>query len=120
MDEQALNLRELRRYLTRVGDRWALDGALVGGARVDDAKGAGPQRERGPEWIVVLISEAFAGLPWLERVYIAGSLWDASEMEAPADIHCYTPGEFERKLESLPVVRRVRERGIDLLAAGAA
>jgi hypothetical protein len=120
MDEEALNLRELRRYLTRVGDRWALDGALVGGARVDDAKGAPPQRERGPEWIVVLISTAFAGLPWLERVYIAGSLWDAAELEAPADVHCYTPAEYERKLETLPIVRRVRERGIDLLAAGAA
>jgi hypothetical protein len=120
MDEEALNLRELRRYLSRVGDRWALEGALVGGARVDDAKGAGPQRERGPEWIVVLISSAFAGLPWLERVYVAGSLWDASEMEAQADVHCYTPAEYERKLESLPVVRRVRERGIDLLAAEAA
>jgi uncharacterized protein len=120
VDEESLNLRELQRYLTRVGDRWALDGALVGGARVDDAKGAGPQRERGPEWIVILTSEAFAGLPWLERVYIAGSLWDASEMGAHADIHCYTPGEFERKLETLPVVRRVQERGIDLLAVGAA
>jgi len=120
MDEEALNLRELRRYLTRVGDRWPLDAALVGGARVDDAKGAPPQRERGPEWVVVLISDAFGGLPWLERVYIAGSLWDGAEMEAAADIHCYTPAEYERKLVSLPVVRRVRERGIDLLAAGAA
>jgi hypothetical protein len=120
MDEEALNIRELRRYLTRVGDRWPLHGALVGGARVDDAQGARPQRERGPEWIVILISEGFNGLPWLERVYIAGSLWDAGEMQTAADIHCYTPVEFERKLVSLPIVRRVRDHGIDLLAAGAA
>ena len=44
-------------------------------------------------------------MPWLERVYQAGSLWDAYEMGARADVHCYTPAEFERKRESLPAVR---------------
>jgi uncharacterized protein len=115
-----VNRRELDRYLRRVSDRWALDGALVSGAQVDDEQGAGPQRERGPEWIVVLVAGAFDGVPWLERVYQAGSLWDASEMGGPADIHCYTPVEFARKREQLPAVRRAAERGIDLLASPAA
>ena len=53
-------------------------------------------------------------MPWLERVYQAGALWDALEMGAPADIHCYTPGEFERKLVTLRVVRETAERGLDL------
>jgi hypothetical protein len=110
-----VNRRELDRYLRRVSDRWALDGALVSGAQVDDEQGAGPQRERGPEWIVVLVSGAFDGVPWLERVYQAGALWDVSEMGEPADIHCYTPVEFERKRAQLPAVRRAAERGIDLL-----
>ena len=61
----------------------------------------------------------FDGVPWLERVYQAGALWDRSEMGAPADVHCYTPPEFERKLEQLPRVRESAERGIDLLAAPA-
>jgi len=56
------------------------------------------------------------GIPWLERVYQAGSLWDASEMGDPADVHCYTPGEFERKIAALPAVRRVADCGLDLLA----
>ena len=112
---EALNRRELDRYVQRVGDRWPLERAIVGGARVDDAHGLGPQRERGPEYVVVLVSDFFGGVPWLERVYQAGSLWDAAEMGARADVHCYTPEEFGRKVESLPVVRRAAQTGIDLL-----
>ena len=110
----SVNRHELRRYLDRVGDRWPIDAALLGGARVADERGAPPQRERGPEFILVLVSGAYDGMPWLERVYQAGSLWDALEMGAPADVHCYTPAEFERKRQSLPLVREVAERGLDL------
>ena len=111
-----LNHRELERYVRRVSDRWPLDRALLGGARVADMRGAGPQRERGPEYVIVLVSEHFDGVPWLERVYVAGTLWDAYEMGAPADIHAYTAAEFERKVAVLPAVRRAAECGLDLLA----
>lgn len=115
-----LNEAEVRRYLQRVGDRWPIERALLSGARLADAQGAGPQRERGPEFVVVLVSSAFDGIPWLERVYQASSLWDASEMGAPADVHCYTPPEFDRKRATLRTVREAAERGLDLLAAPAA
>lgn len=101
-------------YARRVAARWPLERALVGGARVDDARGVVPQRERGPEYVVVLVSEAFDGVPWLERVHAAAALWDADEMGAPAEVHCYTAAEFERKRESLPVVRWVAERGVPI------
>jgi hypothetical protein len=107
-----LNRGELQRYLSRVGDRWPIRSALLGGARVDDSRGAPAQRERGSEYVVVLVSDAFDGMPWLERVYQAGSLWDALEMGAAADVHCYTPAEFERKRTTMPVVRSVSERGM--------
>ena len=71
-----------------------------------DEHGAGEQRERGPEYVVILVSQAFDGMPWLERVYQCGALWDGAEMGGPADVHCYTAVEFERKRASL---RRVRE-----------
>jgi hypothetical protein len=110
-----LNHRELERYVQRIADRWSIQRALLGGAKVADARGAAAQRERGPEYIVVLVSDHFDGVPWLERVYVAGTLWDAYEMGAPADIHAYTPAEFERKREQLPAVREADENGLELL-----
>ena len=109
---EALNVGELQRYLSRVGDRWPVQIALLGGARVDDLHGAPGQRERGPEFVLVLVSPAFDGMPWLERVYHAGALWDAMEMGGGADVHCYTPQEFIRKRASMPAVKRVAERGM--------
>jgi len=111
----ALNHRELARYVARVSDRWPLERALLGGARVADARGAPAQRERGPEYVVVLVSGAFEGQPWLERVYVAGNLWDADEMGARADVHCYTPSELRRRVARIGVVREVAHGGLDLL-----
>ncbi len=112
----AVNRAELRRYLARVADRWELLAAYLGGARIADERGAPPQRERGPEFVVVLVSDAFQGVPWLERVYVAGSLWDGLEMGAPADIHCYTKAEFDRKCATMAAVREAVWHGLDLLA----
>jgi uncharacterized protein len=112
----AVNRHELRRYLNRLDDRWPIEVALLGGAQVADERGAPPQRERGPEFVVILVSSAYEGMPWLERVYQAASLWDALEMGAPADVHCYTPAEFERKRLTLRSVREAVEDGLDLLA----
>jgi uncharacterized protein len=112
----SVNRRELAAYLARIRDRWPIDVALLSGARVADERGAPPQRERGPEFVVVLVSPAFAGMPWLERVYQAGNLWDAFELGAAADVHCYTPAEFERRRATLPAVREAAQRGLDLLS----
>jgi hypothetical protein len=113
---EVLNLAELRRYLRRIEDRWPLDRALVGGARVADARGAGPQRERGPEYVVIFVSEGFDGVPWLERVYQAGRLWDTAEMGDPVDVHCYTTAELERRVERQRIVREAVRGGLDLMA----
>jgi hypothetical protein len=110
----ALNRAELRRYLERISDRWPIDVALLGGARVDDERGAPEQRERGPEFIVVLVSDAYGGMPWLERVYVAGSLWDGYEMGERAEVHCYTHNEYARRRASMPIVRRIARDGLDL------
>jgi hypothetical protein len=111
-----LNRAELRRYLARVSDRWPIEAAYLGGARVADEHGAPAQRERGPEFVVVLVSAAFDQVPWLERVYVAGSLWDGLEMGTAADVHCYTPPEFHRKQAQLSPVRDAVWHGVDLLA----
>ena len=114
---EPLNERELAATSQRVDGRWPLERRIArrrAGPRRPAARR--PQRERGAEYVVVLVSEYFAGVPWLERVYQAGNLWDAAEMGAQADVHCYTPGEFARKREALPVVATVAEHGIELLA----
>ncbi|HET9125425.1 MAG TPA: hypothetical protein VFN65_11125 [Solirubrobacteraceae bacterium] len=123
----ALNLRELQRYLGRVGDRWPLQMVLLAGARVADVRADATHREarfaqtalreeRGPEFVVVLVSEGFAGMPWLERLHQAGALWDALEMGDGADIHCFTPAEYLRRRETTPAVRAAAERGVLLYA----
>jgi len=112
-----LDYRELDRYVQRVDDRWKVQRVIVGGARVDDANGIGAQRERGPEWVVIFISEHFDGVPWLERVHQAGQLWDGMEMGGWADVHCYTQAEFERRREQLPVVRTAVARGVEITPA---
>jgi hypothetical protein len=112
----ALNRAELRRYLGRISDRWPIEAAYLGGARVADEQGAPAQRERGAEFVLVLVSDAYDGVPWLERVYQAGSLWDGLEMGGPADVHCYTKAEFDRKCVSMPRVREAVWRGVDLMA----
>jgi uncharacterized protein len=109
-----LDQRALDRYVRRVADRFPVERALLGGARVEDAAGAPAQRERGPEYVVVLVSEHFDGIPWLERVYQASSLWDAHEMGSRAEIHCYTPVEYQRKVRAMPVLRRAARRGLHL------
>ena len=119
MSLPALNHRELEGYAQRVSDRYPLQRAVLGGARIEDLRGAGPQRERGPEFVAVLVSDHFEGVPWLERVYTAGVLWDAYEMGAPVDVHCYTPSEFERKLDQMPSVRRAVEQGLELIPSPA-
>ncbi len=113
----ALNLRELQRYLGRIGDRWPLQMVLLAGARVADMRAGRVIRDnRGHEFVIVLVSEGFDGVPWLERVHQAGALWDALEMGGAADIHCLTPAEYLRRRETTPSVRTAAERGVLLYA----
>ena len=89
MTPAELNRRELERYLERVTDRWPVQRALLGGARVDDSQGAPAQRERGPEYVLVLVSEYFDGVPWLERVSEV-----ARGISAEASVACVGPHEL--------------------------
>ncbi len=63
---------------------------------------------------MVLVSKHFDGVPWLERVHQAASLWDAHTMGARAEVHCYTPVEYQRRVRTLPVVRAAARSGLRL------
>jgi hypothetical protein len=88
-----------------VGDRWPVEALYVGGGVITGAA-------QGPDFVVVVVSQGFDGVPWLERVRQAQALWDGAEMGADADVHCYTPVELERKREALAAVREAVEEGI--------
>jgi uncharacterized protein len=88
-----------------VGDRWPVEALYVGGRRITGAA-------ESPDFVVVVVSQGFDGVPWLERVRQAQALWDGAEMGGDADVHCYTPVELERKREALPAVREAVEEGI--------
>jgi hypothetical protein len=98
-DEQA---RELRDYLRRVGDRWPLVAAY--------------HRRRDPEeeHLVVLVSDAFDGMPWLERTTTARNLWDSGAMKGGVDVHCYTAAEVERKRGTVRPIAAAIEKGNEL------
>lgn len=114
---RAPNVRELQRYLSRVGDRWPLQLAMLGGTRVADLLEAPDATEAdGPEFVVVLVSDGFDGLPWLDRVHQAGALWDALEMGGAASFHCFTAAEYVRRRETTPAIRAVVEHGLLLFA----
>lgn len=114
----ALNRAELRRYLARVGDRWHLDGAYLGGTALTGATN-GPAGEHGDElpaeFTAVLVAGSFDAVPWLERVHVARALWDATEMGGHVRPYCYTRVEFERQRDTAPAVRDAVWHGLDLL-----
>ncbi len=116
----APNLRELQRYLGRIGDRWPLQLVMLGGARIAGMRRAPGERPAPPrpgsEYVIVLVSDGFDGMPWLERVRQAGSLWDGLEMGEAAEFHCYTAAEYLRRRETTPAVRAVVEHGLLLFA----
>jgi hypothetical protein len=94
-DEQ----RELGAYLRRVGDRWPLEAAYH------------RRRSHDEEHLVVLVSQAFDGMPWLERTTTARNLWDSGVMRGGVDVHCYTPAEAERKRGTVRPLAAAIEKG---------
>jgi hypothetical protein len=114
----APNARELQRYLGRIGDRWPLQLVMLGGTWIADLHPSPDAVDEpdGPDHVVVLVSEGFDGMPWLERVHQATSLWDTLEMGGPADVHCYTPSEYVRRRATTPAVQEVAEHGLLLFA----
>ncbi|MGC9220560.1 MAG: hypothetical protein ACP5H2_04310 [Solirubrobacteraceae bacterium] len=124
-----LNRTGVRRYLDRVSGRWRLDGAYIAGPEprgetADSASDLGPDLsgvaalfdESQLHFRVVLVSNDFDELPWLERTHTASSLWDVLEMGATVEVECYTRAEFERKRQSNSRLRDTIWHGLDLLA----
>jgi stress-induced morphogen len=61
---------------------------------------------------VVIVSQAFAGVPWLDR---QGRVYDACDVRLDLELLCYTPDEYAGKVEELGIVRTAALEGVDLL-----
>ena len=84
--------------------------------RPDSRLEAAYHRRRNPdeEHLVVIVSQAFDGMPWLERTTTARNLWDASVMGGGVDVHCYTPAELERKRGTVRPLAAAIEKGREI------
>ena len=116
MTPPELNHRELERYVQRVSDRWPVQRALLGGARVADLRGAGPQRERGPEYVDrarlrALRRRAVAGARVRLRQPV-GRVRDGRAGRRPL-LHARPSSSVSSS--QLAVVREAAERGLELL-----
>lgn len=76
-------------------------------------------RARGDEladsdYDLLLVSAAFASLPWRDRIAAVLELWDLE-----VDLHplCYTPEEYTRKLAEISTVSEAVRDGV-LLTTG--
>jgi hypothetical protein len=66
------------------------------------------------EHLVVLVSDGFDGMPWLERTTTARNLWDSGAMKGGVDVHCYTSAEIERKRGTVRPIAAAIEKGSEL------
>lgn len=61
---------------------------------------------------VLLVSDAFDGLGWLERPL---EVIRRCDIRFGVELLCYTPDEFARKRGELGIVRNALEEGVELL-----
>jgi predicted nucleotidyltransferase len=92
-------------FLKRVQARFPLHRAILVGSRA-----------RGDELVesdydLVLVSPAFAGLSWRERIAAVLELWD---MEVDLQPLCYTPEEYARKVAEISSVAEATREGLVL------
>lgn len=61
---------------------------------------------------VLIVSEQFAGTPWLERPV---RVVEECDVRIGVELLCYTPEEYERKRQELGIVHTASIEGVDLL-----
>ncbi len=60
---------------------------------------------------LLIISKAFQGMDWRERIIGAFGRWDKRQMLEPI---CLTPDEFKERRQQLGIVRQAVKEGIKL------
>lgn len=95
----------LRKFKRLVEKRFRLERMILFGSRARD------------DWLytsdvdLILVSENFQSMNFLQRMREISQLWDCDLLLEPL---CYTPEEFERKKNELGIVRNALEHGIEI------
>jgi predicted nucleotidyltransferase len=98
-------LTALEPHLARLRQRFGPLRAILFGSR---ARG---DHLRASDFDLILISEAFRGMSFRDRIIAAATDWEG---EFRLDVLCYTPEEFERKASQIGVVAAAARQGLEL------
>jgi len=96
---------EIEGFLARVEEQFRPERVILFGSR---ARG---DHLKHSDYDIVVVSRAFEGCPFLERLSMLFGLWD---YEFGLDILAYTPEEFEEKKAELGVVGRAANEGLEI------
>jgi predicted nucleotidyltransferase len=95
----------LAEFVRRVHGRWPLERAVLFGSR---ARG---DELRESDYDLILVSLAFEGIRFTERMMLVRDLWPLAER---LEVLCYTPAEFERKRSEIGIVAEGLREGREL------
>lgn len=102
MGHLGIREKELREYLARVNERFPLERAILFGSR---ARGG---ELKSSDYDLILVSPAFRGLRFTERIREVTELWG---LEVGLEPLCYTPEEFEERSHKITVVAEALRDG---------
>ena len=104
MGEGSLGIDEaaLGAFLSRVSARFSLERAILFGSR---ARG---EERRESDYDLVLVSAAFEGMRFTERLAAVRDLWELYER---LEVLCYTPAEFEQERHEIGIVSEAESEG---------
>jgi predicted nucleotidyltransferase len=107
MDRERLGVDAagLAKFLRRVGERFVLERAILFGSR---ARG---DELAESDYDVVLVSSAFAGLHFADRIAAVLDFWELPQSLEPL---CYTPEELARKRSEIGIVAEAVREGREL------
>lgn len=98
-------IRGWRQFRQRLVERVAPQQVLLFGSR------AAGTHLHSSDIDLLIVSDEFDGMPWLDRLHLVLSLWDGDLAVEPL---CYTVAEFERRSKQVSIVREAARTGIPI------
>ncbi len=97
--------QEIEDFITQVKKRYHPELILLFGSRARD------DHLKHSDYDIIIVSEEFEGIHFLERIYQLLEFWDYN---FDVDILPYTPDEFNKKRNQIGIVNQAIKEGIVL------